>query len=397
MDEPLVRETVAQAREAVAASDADLWLTFARETSDVAEPCLPYLLGFDVVWPTMVAVTADRSVVILGRHDAPSAEALGVHEVEAYDESIAPSFDCLLDEVEPGVVAVNYSRDDPVADGLTHGMYQRLVDLLSDSDHDPEVVGAGDVVSRVRGVKSPTEQERVAAAAERTEGLLGEMADAWTPETTEAELVAFCHDRMAERGYGAAWSYDRCPTVHAGGDAEVGHTSPGDRTVPSGELLHVDFGVVHEGYAADIQRLWVHPDPDADGDDGVPTDLQAAFEDVRAAIRAGVDALGPGAVGHEVDAVAREEITDRGWPPYQHGLGHQVGRTAHDGGTLLAPLWDRYGDQPRGEVRAGEIYTVELGVDTEFGYVGQEEMVRVTDDGTEFVTPPQGELRTLEA
>jgi Xaa-Pro aminopeptidase len=400
MDDSLVAEKVEQAHEAVAQSDADLWLTFARETGDVAEPCLPYLLGFDVVWPAMVAVTGDRSWVLLGRHDAPNAEALGVHEVEPYDESIAPAFEDLLDDVAPDALAVNYSRDDPVADGLTHGMYQRLVDLLDDSDHDPDLVSAEPIVSRVRGVKSPTEHERVADAAERTEAVFREMAAAWAPDWTEADVSRFCHDRMAERGYGAAWSYDYCPTVHAGGDAEVGHTLPGDRTVPPGELLHLDFGVVHEGYAADLQRVWVRPAEDAaadtdTGDDGVPDDLRAAFEDVRAAIRAGVDALEPGAVGHEVDAVAREEITHRGWPAYQHGLGHQVGRTAHDGGTLLAPLWDRYGDQPRGQVRPDEIYTVELGVDTEFGYVGQEEMVRVVEDGTEFVVPPQRELRML--
>jgi Xaa-Pro aminopeptidase len=394
MDQSLVAEKVEQAREAVAESDADLWLTFARETGDVAEPCLPYLLGFDVVWPAMVAVTADRSVVLLGRHDAPNAEALGVHDVEPYDESIAPAFHDVLDAEAPDTLAANYSRDDPVADGLTHGMYQRLVDLLAEAPVDPDLVSAEGVVSRVRGVKSPTEHERVADAAERTEEVFGEMADAWTPDWTEADVAQFCHDRMDEHGYGAAWSYDYCPTVHAGGDAEVGHTLPGDRTVPPGELLHVDFGVVHDEYAADIQRVWVRPDEDH-GDDGVPEDLRAAFEDVRAAIRAGVDALAPGAVGHEVDAVARETITDRGWPAYQHGLGHQVGRTAHDGGTLLAPLWDRYGDQPRGEVRDGEIYTVELGVDTGYGYVGQEEMVRVVEDGTEFVVPPQRELRTL--
>jgi Xaa-Pro aminopeptidase len=392
MDEDLVAEKVAQARDAVRDSDADCWLTFARETGDVAEPCLPYVLGFDVVWPSMVLVTAERSRVILGRHDAPNAERLGVHEVVPYDESIEPPFHEALEDLDPDRIALNYSLDDPVADGLTHGLYERLTDLLAASDHDPELTDAGAIVSAVRGVKSGTEQDRVRAAAERTETILGAMADAWDPTTTEADVSAFCHDRMRAADLGAAWSYDYCPTVHAGGAAEVGHTLPGDRTVPPGELLHVDFGVVLDGYAADIQRLYVRPDEDG----GVPADLRAAFEDVRAAIEAGVDALEPGAVGHEVDAAAREELTDRGWPAYEHATGHQVGRTAHDGGTLLGPLWDRYGDQPRGAVRPGEMYTVELGVDTAFGYVGQEEMLRVTEDGTTFVVDPQRDLRMLD-
>jgi Xaa-Pro aminopeptidase len=105
----------------------------------------------------------------------------------------------------------------------------------------------------------------------------------------------------------------------------------------------------------------------------------------------------PGVQGVTVDDAARDELTDRGWPEYQHAFGHQVGRSAHDGGTLLGPTWERYGDQPLGELREGEVYTVELGVETEWGYLGQEEMVVVTDAGTEFVVPPQEELRTLEA
>ena len=62
----------------------------------------------------------------------------------------------------------------------------------------------------------------------------------------------------------------------------------------------------------------------------------------------------------------------------------------------MGPLWERYGDQPRREVRTGEIYTAELGVETEYGYIGQEEMVLITDDGYEFVVDPQQELRTIE-
>lgn len=383
MDADLVAEKVAQASDAVADVEADAWLTFCRETDEIHEPCLPYLLGFDVVWPTAIVVGAEDSAVVLGRHDAPNARELGVHEVRAYDESIAEDLRDVLDGMDAETVALNYDRDDNVADGLTHGMYRRL------EDHLPErgFVGAGDVVRRVRGLKSPTERERVAAAAEETLALLEAMAEWWEPSRTEAEIVAHLHDEMRDRGYDSAWSWDYCPTVHAG-DTEVGHTLPGDARVGQGELLHVDFGVVKDGYAADLQRIWVRGEP-APG-------LVDAFRDVRAAIDAGHEALEPGVVGHEVDAAAREALTERGHPGFEHAFGHQVGRAAHDGGTLLGPEWDRYGDAVAGAVRPGEIYTMELGVDTEWGYVGQEEMVRVTESGTEFVAPPQTELWRLD-
>jgi Xaa-Pro aminopeptidase len=392
-DQIIVEEKVRQAREIMADADADLWLTFARETAEIDEPCLPYVLGFDVVWPSMVLVTADRSAVILGRHDAPNAEDLGVHEVYPYDASLADVFHEFLDDVDPDTIAVNYSRDNNVADGLTHGLYLRLQSLLEGTDYEGSLVSADPIVSELRGIKSATERERIEAAAEETEAFLAAMTAEWTPEWTEADVSEFLHDRMTAAGYGAAWSWDYCPTVHAGGDSPVGHTLPGDRTLPAGEVLHVDFGVVRDGYAADVQRLYYRPEADEEP----PAALQSAFEDVRAAIEAGLAVLEPGVEGHVVDDAARDELTDRGWPAYQHAFGHQVGRNAHDGGALLGPLWERYGDQPRREVRAGEIYTAELGVETDFGYIGQEEMVLVTDDGYEFVVDPQRELRTIEA
>ena len=381
LDTTLIEEKVEAARAAVADADADAWVTFCRETDEIHEPCLPYLLGFDVVWPTAIVVRPDTSAVVLGRHDAPTAQQLGVHEVHAYDESIREPLREVLASAE--TVALNYDEDDNVADGLTHGLYRRLTDLLPDR----EFVSAGDLVRRLRGIKSDRERERIQQAAETTEELLATAVSTWTPDTTERGFADTVHELREDRGLGTAWAEDYCPTVHMGGDATVGHTTPGDHTVSAGELLHVDFGVRENGYSADLQRLWVRGEP-SDG-------LRSVFRDVRAAIQSGLHALEPGVAGHVVDAAARETITDRGHDAFDHAFGHQVGRAAHDGGTLLGPEWDRYGDAVRGEVRVGEIYTMELGVDTEWGYVGQEEMVLITDDGPEWVVAPQTALRRL--
>lgn len=394
-DATLVAEKTDQAAAVLSDLGVDCWLVFCRETVEIPEPCLPYVLGFDVVWPTAVLVGADgESHVVLGRHDAPTARDLGVHEVHAYDEGIGPALRAVLGDLDPGTIAINHDADDVTADGLTHGMYRRLTDVLADTPYADRLVPAGDVVARVRGTKTATEHERIGAAAETTVDLLGAMAGAWRPSWSEADVAGWLHQRLTERGLDTAWSWDYCPTVHAGGAAEPGHTLPGDRTVPQGELLHVDFGVVRDGYAADIQRVFYHPpEPGADP----PAPLEAAFGDVRAAIEAARDRLEPGVPGHEVDRAARELVTDRGHEAFAHAVGHQVGRSAHDGGTLLGPEWDRYGDAVRRAVRPGEVYTLELGLDTEYGYVGQEEMVRVHEDRVEWVVDPQTELRPLSS
>ncbi|MFD1512322.1 M24 family metallopeptidase [Halomarina rubra] len=393
-DPDLIREKVAQAQRACEATDTDLWLTFCRETGDSPDPSLPLVLGFDVVWATMVAVPREgESTVVLGRHDAPTARDLGVHEVVGYDESIEGAFHDLLERVDPDTIAVNYDEADPVADGLTHGLFRKLESLLDGTGYEDTLVSASDIVRRVRGRKSPAEREWMTRAAETSEAFLADAIAHWTPETTEREFAAFVHDRMREEGLDSAWAWEYCPTVHMGGASEVGHTTAGDLTLPPGEVLHVDFGVKVEGYAADIQRLYYRP---SDAYPEPPADLVDAHADVRAAIDAAFDALEPGALGHAVDAAARAELTDRGWPEYAHATGHGVGRFAHDGGTLLGPRWDRYGDAPDGAVRAGEVYTLELGVETEWGYLGQEDLALVTEDGAEWFHPPQTALRVLD-
>jgi Xaa-Pro aminopeptidase len=394
MEANLVEEKTDQAIAALDELDIDWWLTFCRETTELPDPCVPFLLGFDVVWPTMIIITADgQRHVLLGRHDAPTARELGVYEVHPYDESIDEPFHDLRQELDPQQIAVNIDEDDVTADGLTHGLYRRLENLLAETPQAGALQSATPVIRRVRGQKSETEHKRVQRAAETTTDLLGAMASTWRPTWTEADIAGWLHQRITDRGLDTAWSWDYCPTVHAGPESEVGHTVPGDRALAPGELLHVDFGVQQQGYAADLQRVYYLPRED---EGVVPSVLQAAFEDVRDAIAAGREALAPGVPGHEVDGAARDLITDRGHAAYAHALGHQVGRSAHDGGTLLGPKWDRYGESVEHPVRAGEIYTLELGADTEFGYVGQEEMVRVTGDGADWVVRPQTEIPLLD-
>lgn len=394
-DRELVAEKLDQAAETLDDLETDLWLTFCRETEMLGEPALPFVLGYDVVWPTMVLVTADgRTATVLGENDVAGAREMDVHnEVYAYEESLEPTFRELLRKIDPEEIAINFSTDHKTADGLSHGMYHRLRGHLEGTGYEDRLISAEEVVGTVRGVKTETERERIGQAAELTEELLAEMQTAWRPEWTERDVQSYVQERIAERGLEPSWSGDYCPTVDAGSAAPVGHTMPGDRTLPPGEVLHIDFGVRYEYYAADIQRLYYRP---SEGDPDPPTELESAFGDVRAALEAGFEVLEPGVYGYEVDAAARETIVDRGRPEFNHGFGHEIGRYAHDGGTLLGPRWEPYGEAPSTTVRAGEVYSIELGVATDYGYVGLEEMVEVTPEGPEYVLEPQREFRILE-
>jgi Xaa-Pro aminopeptidase len=95
-----------------------------------------------------------------------------------------------------------------------------------------------------------------------------------------------------------------------------------------------------------------------------------------------------------VDAAGRAVIQKRGYREYKHALGHQVGRLDHDGGGILGPRWVWYGRTPFLAVREGEIYTLDVSALVEGKEsVGIEEMVIVTQDGCEWLTERQLEMR----
>jgi Xaa-Pro aminopeptidase len=157
-----------------------------------------------------------------------------------------------------------------------------------------------------------------------------------------------------------------------------------------GELLHIDFGVSQTGYCSDLQRVWYLLD---EGETEAPDDVVRAWHAVWAAMDAGAASLRPGAAGWEVDAAARESLTAAGYPEPMYALGHQLGRSAHDGGTVLAPRWDRYGAAPLGAVEEGNVFTLEYGTPVPGrGYIGLEEDVLVTAGGIEWLSTPQREL-----
>jgi Xaa-Pro aminopeptidase len=111
-----------------------------------------------------------------------------------------------------------------------------------------------------------------------------------------------------------------------------------------------------------------------------------AYSTIVRAIEASAAVLRPGVVGHEVDAAARKVVVDAGYAEFRHGVGHGLGRAVHDGGTLLGPKWPVYGTLVEGIVEPGNVFTLELGVQTLAGHVGLEEDVFVTPTGCEFLS-----------
>ena len=75
----LVQEKVAQAIAILQEKEIDLWMTFARETSAVEDPVLPFIYGHGVTWQTGFLLTrTGKRILIIGAFDAETAAAHGL-------------------------------------------------------------------------------------------------------------------------------------------------------------------------------------------------------------------------------------------------------------------------------------------------------------------------------
>ena len=392
----IMAEKIDQAVAVLDETGVDVWLTFVRETVEAGDPVIPLILGQNLTWQSALIVsrTGER-IAIVGKFDDEAVRANGVwQEVIPYVQSVREPLLEILRRLDPKTIAINFSPDDVKADGLSHGMFMLLTGYLAGTPYADRLVSADGIIGAARGRKSAGEIARMRAAIVTTDEIFDKTATFAAVGKTEREVAAFMKDLAAKHGCGLAWEPKMCPIVNTGPDSMIGHGIPGDLVIEPGHVLHIDFGVVQDDYCSDIQRCWYVPKA---GETAPPEPVRHAFDTVAQAIQAAFAVIRPGVCGKDVDAAARQVVTGAGYPEFQHATGHQVGRSAHDGGSILGPAWERYGQTPMIPLEAGNVFTLEPGVEKidGKGLVGLEEMVVVTDTGCEWLTTPQTTLPLL--
>jgi Xaa-Pro aminopeptidase len=391
LDFTIQREKLDQVVDLLREHNLDMWLTFVRETNMTPDPVLELILGVEMTWISAFIVTPNQDrIAIVGQFDTENVRRMGGwREVIGYDASIFPDLRGVLKRLNPEVIGINYSENDVAADGLSYGMWQLLNRALTDTPYKHRLVSAERVIFSLRSRKSAAEIERIRAAIKTTEAIFEAVRQKLAPGQSALELYDFVRDQMKQRQVTPAW--EPCPIVTPGPDAPVGHAAPDEKyKAAAGQLVHMDLGVTQNGYCSDLQRVWYLK---KEGEDSVPEPVQKGFEFARNAILAAAKVLKPGVQGWQVDAAARNYFIENGRAEFRHATGHQIGRSVHDGSTVLAPLWERYGNTPRGIVEVDNVFTLELGLQIpEYGFIGLEEDVLVTQDGIEWLSTPQTEV-----
>lgn len=379
----------------------EAWLVVTREST--VDP-----IAFDVAAEHAVAravcLFVDRGdhlarLAIVASYDTDAFQKSGLYtRVVSYrQEGAGPALKKEIDGFSPKTIAVDQSRDAPLADGLTAGNLQWVRDTLG-PEFSKRLVSAEALLVSFRSRKSAAEIAKMRSVVRKTEQIL---AEALSPavivagKTSEKAVADFIRKRRREMGLGSSWDEDQDPNVMAG--MARGHSAASDALILPGSVVHIDAGADEDGYKSDIQRLAYVLRP---GETVAPPEVVKAFETVRAANRASAAALKPGATGTSVDAAGRKVVTGAGYSEYSHATGHPIGFFTHDLGPLLAPDWpDRYGKLGGYTIEKDQTFAIEPSLEVELPWMlggkvgfGLEEDYVVTETGSEPLGTPQESL-----
>ncbi|OGU60736.1 MAG: Xaa-Pro aminopeptidase [Ignavibacteria bacterium RBG_13_36_8] len=388
----IILEKVNQAKKILKEFDVDCWITFVRETSIQHDPALDFLIQGHVTWHSAFIISSSgKTKAIVGQYDKQSIEDLKAYDdVEAFVEGIKKPLTNYLKELNPAKIGINFSKGSEICDGITYGMYLTLFEYLEGLGMQDRLVSSEKIVSALRERKTKTEIDYIKKAIKHTEQIFDRVSKFIKPGLTEIKIAKFMREEVKQSGLGFAWEEEWNPAVFTGPDTAGAHYMPTERKVEKGHVLNMDFGMKFKGYCSDMQRTFYIL---KDGEPHAPEEVMKGFNTIVKAIDESKKAMKPGIQAFEIDAIARRIVTENGYAAFPHGLGHQVGRYAHDGTALLGPKWEKYAQKPFQLLEEGMVFTLEPRLTVpDYGVATIEEMVVVTKNGSEWLSHPQKEI-----
>ena len=369
-----MRSKIEQAMRILKEKKIDCWMIMMREGK---EKTIDLLLEKEFIGESAFIFTEKRKIAVVANYDKDRVSDM---EVMTYEKGINDVLPDILKTISPEKIYLNFSKYDHSADSLTHGLFLRLQEILKEIKFEGEIHSSEVFLEELRSVKTKEEIERIREAVKITEEIFDSLPNFVSKGIREIDILQKMKEMTEKNGCELAWSD---PAVTFGLETELGHRIPTERRLKRNESIHIDFGVKYKGYCSDIQRVFFYGD-------NPPEEMVRAFETIRKAQDESIRAIKPGRKGHEIDSIARAIIVENGYPEYKHGLGHQIGREVHDGGCVLAPLWERYIHNAVKEIKKGNVFTVEPTISGEIN-LGLEDDI-VVEKKAKLLSHPQKEI-----
>ena len=372
------------------------WLIVCRENDN--DP-LAIHVGCENAGGTAVVLFSRTNSGVFTRAFSPVSESTSLKELNTLDEvidvgktdsAIHAAAQWLKAQNVQDEIAVNSFSENPQSDGLSHSQYISVINALKGTDI--QLVSAEPLINYWLARKLPEEVAIMKKAASVTSSWEYEAYQSVVPGvTTDKDIASFLKQKIADAGVQDGWSPDQNPAVNSGPDR--GHSHPTNRVIQAGDIIQIDFGIrVFDQWVTDIQRFAYVL---RKGENAAPKDMQHAWDSALAGSQAAFAAMKPGVTGRSVHKAQQVVMEASGSLPVMWSTGHPVGYVAHDTGPNLG-------------IRATSNQKLDIGMT--FAYDGfyswfypgsnkqktktisVEEMVVITKDGAEFLTPPQQSL-----
>ena len=255
---------------------------------------------------------------------------------------------------------------------LTVDQHQRLRTALP---AELTLVPTAGLIEALRMFKTAEEVELLRAVASIAGRAFDRVRTAVRPGLRERDVAFLLEQTFHELGAdGPAFE----TIVAAGERGALPHGRASDRVLERGDMVVVDFGARAGGYHSDTTRTIVLGKP--------TTEQSRVIEAVRQSQLDSMALMKPGVTADAVDRRAREALAGEAHA-FGHGLGHGIGLEVHER-PFLSPS-----DQTT--LQAGMVITNEPGIYVPgWGGVRLEEMVLITDDEPEILTPASREVAT---
>lgn len=225
------------------------------------------------------------------------------------------------------------------------------------------------LLGTLRMRKDAVEIESIEKALSIHQAAIDAALDRITLGLTELQLSATLDYEMKWRG---AFKPSFDAIIGTGANSSIIHYLTGETKIREGVLL-VDCGAKVNGYCSDLTRTF--------GLGGFPPKIAEIYKVVLEAQLAAIDAIAPGKICADIDAVARNVITKAGFGEYfGHGLGHGLGKDVHE-----SPYFNDL--QTDVALEPGMVMTVEPGIYLPgIGGVRIEDDVLITDNGNRVLS-----------
>lgn len=327
-----------------------------------------YMTGFTGT-AGVALITKDEALFLTDfRYDKQAHE-----QVANYDVIIHKSSAGLMGSILDTAKKLNIKNLGFEASDVNYDFYSKLKDKSR-----LNLVPTTKVIETFRLIKTEKEVENIRQAAKISDAAYIHIQGFIRPGVTELEVSHELERFMKKQGAdGGSFTF----IVASGHRGALPHGVASEKVIEKGEMVKLDFGALYKGYCSDMTRTLSVGEPNPK--------LKDIYDIVNGALQHTLDTIKAGMTANEIDSIARDYITEKGYGEYfGHGLGHGIGLNIHED-----PFFSQNGTD---KLQPGMVVTIEPGIYIpELGGVRIEDDILIKEDGIEILTHSSKELIIL--